>query len=65
MIQEPSPWMCHICGRTGITEEGATCEECFKISCKSHMTTVTSKNPQTGLYELVTICALCRFKRHL
>ncbi len=64
-MDEQSPWLCHICDRTSTSNDGVTCGECFKLTCRSHMTTATIRNPGSELYQLVLICAHCQFKRQL
>lgn len=64
-MDDNSPWLCHICDRTSISADAVTCSECYKLSCRSHMTTATVHNQSTGLYELVLVCAHCHLKKHL
>lgn len=65
MIEEVSPWICHVCERTFTTSEGVVCSACFTLSCRSHMITATVLNRKSGLYELVQICTDCRIRQQL
>lgn len=65
MSEESSPWMCHVCGYCSTVGEGLACAECYKLTCREHMTVATVQNPESGLYELKQICVECQFKKNL
>lgn len=65
VMEEQSPWLCHICDRTSTSSDAVTCSECYKLTCRTHMTIATIHNPDNGLYQLVLICAHCQLKRQL
>lgn len=65
MSEEKSPWMCHICDYHSTIGEGIVCSECYKLTCREHITTTTALNEETGLYEFRQVCVECQFKKHL
>ncbi|WP_029916530.1 hypothetical protein [Pelobacter seleniigenes] len=65
MAEEKSPWMCHICDYRSTIGEGLVCSECYKITCRNHITTTSVLNRENGLYELKLICVECHFKKSL
>jgi len=65
MSEEKSAWMCHVCDRFSTVGEGIVCSECFKITCREHVTTATVLNAESGLYELKMICVECQFLKNL
>lgn len=65
MTEERSPWMCHICDYRSIVGEGLVCSECYKISCRDHITTTTGLNQDSGLYEIKLVCVECQFRKQL
>ncbi len=65
MLEERSPWLCHICGYSSTLGEGQACAECYKISGRKHLIVATVHNPQTSLYELKQICVECQFRKTL
>jgi len=65
MAEESSPWMCHVCDFISTFGEGITCAECYKLTCRDHITTTTTLNKEAGLYEISQICVECQFKKKL
>ena len=65
MTIENSPWMCHVCDQYSVIGEGITCSECYKLTCREHITTATVFNDQSGLYELKMVCVACQFIKNL
>jgi hypothetical protein len=65
MNEEKCPWRCHICDYCSTIGEGLVCSECYKICCNKHISTTSSYNPDTGLYELKLVCVECQFKKQL
>ncbi len=65
MAEEKSPWMCHICDYRSTIGEGLVCSECYKITCRNHITTTSVLNRESGLYELKLICVECHLKQSL
>ncbi len=65
MSEESSPWMCHICDYRSTIGEGLVCSECYKITCREHITTTSVYNPDSGLYELQLVCVECHFRKSL
>lgn len=65
MSEEQSPWMCHVCDHRSTVGEGLTCSECYKLTCREHMTTTSVLNEETGLYEFRQICVECQFRKKL
>lgn len=62
---ERSPWICHYCGYTSSTTESRACDQCYKITCGSHLQPTMRRNPDNGLYELAMICVECTLKEIL
>lgn len=58
-MSEPSPWICHVCGKTSHEGEGQACALCYKIACAEHLRPVAVKNEAFGHLELKSVCSAC------
>lgn len=65
MSDEKSPWICHVCGYRSNFGEGHVCSECYRITCKDHITRITVLNQETNLYEIRPLCIACRLQHQL
>lgn len=65
MSEEKSPWLCHICDYRSTVGEGPVCAECYKVTCRPHLTVATVLNNDSGLYELQQICLECQLRKQL
>ena len=59
-----SPWICHICDRTG-QGESIACSQCFKVACSQHIRHLTHYDRDSGLYQLLPVCFDCALKESL
>jgi hypothetical protein len=55
---EKSPWICHVCDKTGKGEAQA-CARCYMVTCPAHLQVKAVYNAGSGLYELQPVCLLC------
>ncbi|SHI93847.1 hypothetical protein SAMN02745165_01186 [Malonomonas rubra DSM 5091] len=60
--EKETRWMCHICDYSSNVGEGIACSECYKITCRQHLTTTMDLNPESGLYEFRQVCVACQLK---
>lgn len=56
---EQSPWLCHICNRSG-EGESSICEICYQVTCPSHLETIPVHDNESGLLVLRRACPACR-----
>ena len=55
---EQSPWLCHVCDKKSRGESTA-CEFCYRTTCTEHLTRVSHRDSESGLYVLKQICVAC------